>query len=273
MGFVKEPIGIDLVVEPSALTTEDRHQLSAIIAQYKLTKEIPQLSQKKIRPTRTKTGLQAPKATFPWGAEPKAVWLTAGLSSTSDATGFHELGHTLGLLHTFSPEVAYSVPVSSGLQDYPNNQGGRELVIRDTNFTKLFPYPNSTFAGDRVSDTPPGCDSDSIRAVFYPSSATIAGCLDGDPITPCVNGCNDFNPNTPCINGCSWDYGNCTYTGDYRDYNFDLIVDSLEILVRNIMSYTGSCRQNFTPGQVERADQIANLLLNDYYQEQLCDRA
>jgi len=56
MGFVKEPIGIDLVVEPSALTTEDRHQLSAIIAQYKLTKEIPQLSQKKIRPTRTKTG-------------------------------------------------------------------------------------------------------------------------------------------------------------------------------------------------------------------------
>ncbi len=217
--------------------------------------------------------LQAPKATFPWGAEPKAVWLTAGLSSTSDATGFHELGHTLGLLHTFSPEVAYSVPVSSGQQDYPNNQGGRELVIRDTNFTKLFPYPNSTFAGDRVSDTPPGCDSDSIRAVFYPSSATIAGCLDGDPITPCVNGCNDFNPNTPCINGCSWDYGNCTYTGDYRDYNFDLIVDSLEILVRNIMSYTGSCRQNFTPGQVERADQIANLLLNDYYQEQLCDRA
>lgn len=44
----------------------------------------------------------------------------------------------------------------------------------------------------------------------------------------------------------------------------------MNVLARNIMSYTGSCRQNFTPGQVGRADLIANFFLNDYYQEQLC---
>ncbi|MBX2892690.1 MAG: hypothetical protein KF734_17305 [Saprospiraceae bacterium] len=213
---------------------------------------------------------QPASATFPWHPEPKAVWMPSGIAGTSDATGFHELGHTLGLLHTFSPEMTYSVPVVPSQQDHPEQQGGRELMIRDTVPGKQFPVPNHTFAGDRVSDTPPGCDSDPQRAAFYPSSATIAGCLDGDPNTPCINGCNDGDPNTPCVNGCSWDYANCTYTGDYRDYNFDLIVDTLNVLARNIMSYTGSCRQNFTPGQVGRADLIANFFLNDYYQEQLC---
>ena len=213
---------------------------------------------------------QAASATFPWLPEPKAVYMPFGISSTSDATGFHELGHILGLLHTFSPELAYSVPVVTNQPDHPDKQGGRELMIRDTTFGKDFPNPNHTFAGDRISDTPPGCDSDPQRAVMYPSSATIAGCLDSDPNTPCKNGCLDSDPNTPCVNGCSWDYNNCTYTGDYRDYNFDLIVDSLNVLATNIMSYTGGCRTKFTSGQVGRADQIANFILNDYYQEQLC---
>ncbi len=213
---------------------------------------------------------QAASATFPWFPEPKAVYMPFGISGTSDATGFHELGHTLGLLHTFSPELAYSVPVVPGQQDHPEQQGGRELVIRDSTQGKDFPGPNHTFAGDRISDTPPGCDSDPQRAVMHPSSATIAGCLDNDPNTPCKNGCLDGDPNTPCINGCSWDYNNCTYTGDYRDYNFDLVVDSLNVLATNIMSYTGGCRAKFTSGQVNRADQFANFVLNDYYQEQLC---
>jgi hypothetical protein len=212
---------------------------------------------------------QAASATFPWFPEPKAVYMPFGISGTSDATGFHELGHTLGLLHTFSPEMVYSVPVVPGQQDHPEQQGGREIMITVPDPNKEF-GPNGSFAGDRVPDTPPGCDSDPQRASFYPSSATIAGCLDGDPNTPCKNGCTDGDPNTPCVNGCSWDYTNCTYTGDYRDYNFDLIVDSMNVLARNIMSYTGSCRQNFTPGQVGRADLIANFFLNDYYREQLC---
>jgi hypothetical protein len=215
---------------------------------------------------------QVPSASFPWFPEPKAVYMPWGIPSTSDATGFHELGHTLGLLHTFSPEQAYSVPVVPGQQDHPEQQGGRELVIRDSisGIGKDFPIPNHTFAGDRISDTPPGCNENPDQAALYPSSATIAGCLDSDPNTPCKNGCLDGDPNTPCINGCSWDYTNCTYTGDYRDYNFDLVMDSMNVLARNIMSYTGSCRQNFTPGQVVRADDIANFFLNDYYKEDLC---
>jgi len=212
---------------------------------------------------------QAASATFPWFPEPKAVYMPFGISGTSDATGFHELGHTLGLLHTFSPEMVYSVPVVPGQQDHPEQQGGREVMITIPDPNKQF-QPNGDFAGDRVADTPPGCNENPIQASFYPSSATIAGCLDSDPNTPCKNGCNDGDPNTPCINGCSWNYTNCTYTGDYRDYNFDLIVDAMNVLARNIMSYTGSCRQNFTPGQVGRADLIANFFLNDYYQEQLC---
>jgi hypothetical protein len=212
---------------------------------------------------------QAPSATFPWDPEPKAVYMTSGLSSTSDAVGFHELGHTLGLLHTFSPEVAYTVPVTPSQQDYPENQGGREIMITDVDPNKQF-QPNGDYTGDRVADTPPGCDDTPARAAMYPSSATIAGCLDSDPNTPCANGCLDGNPNTPCINGCSWDFANCTYTGDYRDYNFDLIVDSLNILARNFMSYTFACANDFTPGQVKRADDLANFFLNDYYEENLC---
>ncbi|HAD14413.1 MAG TPA: hypothetical protein DCF33_18480, partial [Saprospirales bacterium] len=136
---------------------------------------------------------QAPSASFPWFPEPKAVYMTWGIPSTSDATGFHELGHTLGLLHTFSPEQAFSVPVVPGQQDHPEQQGGRELVIRDSisGIGKDFPIPNHTFAGDRISDTPPGCNENPDQAALYPSSATIAGCLDSDPNTPCKNGCLD----------------------------------------------------------------------------------
>jgi hypothetical protein len=208
----------------------------------------------------------AASASFPWGVEPKYVNMPQGILNASDATGFHELGHTLGLIHTFNVGGAYTVPVTPNQPDHPYGLGGRELMIKDTNLTKLFPYPNSTTAGDRVTDTPPGCDIIN----FYPSSSTIAGCLDNNPNTPCVNGCLDGNPNTPCITGCTWDYTNCKYTGDYRDYNFDLIVDSMDVVAKNIMSYTGVCRANFTPGQRARADQLANFFLNDYYQEQFC---
>ncbi|HLK28222.1 MAG TPA: hypothetical protein VKT28_06550 [Puia sp.] len=37
MGHIKEPIGIDFVVEQTPLTTEDRKKISEIIAYYKTT--------------------------------------------------------------------------------------------------------------------------------------------------------------------------------------------------------------------------------------------
>lgn len=37
MGYIKEPAGIDFIVDPTPLTTEDRKMISEIIAYYKAT--------------------------------------------------------------------------------------------------------------------------------------------------------------------------------------------------------------------------------------------
>ena len=51
MGYIKEPRGIDFVVDPTPLTTEDRKKISEIIAYYKATgRKVPlQKSTKKAR--------------------------------------------------------------------------------------------------------------------------------------------------------------------------------------------------------------------------------
>lgn len=42
MGYIKEPAGIDFVVDPTPLTAADRKKISEIIAYYKATgKKIP----------------------------------------------------------------------------------------------------------------------------------------------------------------------------------------------------------------------------------------
>ncbi len=46
MGYIKEPTNFDLNVGPMPFSDEDRREISAIIAQYKSTGEIP-------KPTRT----------------------------------------------------------------------------------------------------------------------------------------------------------------------------------------------------------------------------
>ncbi len=46
MGIIKEPPGIDLNIGPLPLTNEDREAVSAIIARYKSTGEIPKLGRK-----------------------------------------------------------------------------------------------------------------------------------------------------------------------------------------------------------------------------------
>ncbi|MEO6230873.1 MAG: hypothetical protein ABJB11_21760 [Ferruginibacter sp.] len=51
MGYIKEPSGVDFVVDPTPLTTADRKRISEIIAYYKATgKKMPlQKSATKIR--------------------------------------------------------------------------------------------------------------------------------------------------------------------------------------------------------------------------------
>ena len=55
MGYIKEPAGIDFVVDPTPLTAVDRKKISEIIAYYKATgKKMPrQKSETKTRLTST----------------------------------------------------------------------------------------------------------------------------------------------------------------------------------------------------------------------------
>lgn len=42
MGHIKEPLGVDFIVDPTPLTKEDRKRISEIIAYYKATgKKLP----------------------------------------------------------------------------------------------------------------------------------------------------------------------------------------------------------------------------------------
>ena len=42
MGYIKEPAGIDFIVDPTPLTKEDRKKISEVIAYYKATgKKMP----------------------------------------------------------------------------------------------------------------------------------------------------------------------------------------------------------------------------------------
>lgn len=53
MGHIKEPAGIDFIVDPTPLTTEDRKMISEIIAYYKATGRKMQLqkSERRVRKT------------------------------------------------------------------------------------------------------------------------------------------------------------------------------------------------------------------------------
>ena len=56
MGHIKEPKGIDLIVNPIPLTTADREAISAIIADFKHTGEVPnkKMSSPKTKPLKRK---------------------------------------------------------------------------------------------------------------------------------------------------------------------------------------------------------------------------
>jgi hypothetical protein len=64
MGYIKEPEGIDFVVEPSILTEEERLKISKIIAEYKQKGTVSNKSQNPVNhgrvlvPSRRKKTLQ-----------------------------------------------------------------------------------------------------------------------------------------------------------------------------------------------------------------------
>ena len=49
MGHIKEPAGIDFVVDPTPLTTKDRKRISEIIAYYKATGRKMSLTKSTVR--------------------------------------------------------------------------------------------------------------------------------------------------------------------------------------------------------------------------------
>jgi hypothetical protein len=57
MGYVKEPDGIDFIVDTTPLTTEDRKKISEIIAYYKATgRKMPLRKAASVRSRKSRTG-------------------------------------------------------------------------------------------------------------------------------------------------------------------------------------------------------------------------
>ena len=50
MGYIKEPVGIDFVVEPAPLSHNDRKQITEVISYFKKTGKVLTLSKVNIKP-------------------------------------------------------------------------------------------------------------------------------------------------------------------------------------------------------------------------------
>ena len=57
MGHIKEPIGVDLNLDPMPLTAEDLQFVSSLISEYKQTKQVPCSKPKLVKATTTKKTL------------------------------------------------------------------------------------------------------------------------------------------------------------------------------------------------------------------------
>ena len=163
-----------------------------------------------------------------------------GMPINRPTTVVHEMGHVFGLIHTHASDGIYFSGNQDPYDTIANSTGVRELVIRDTNFTKLYPYPNCEFAGDLVCDTPAECAPSAFSSGFnFP-----------DPNDP---DCQVF-PFIGCASGCNYNNSTCQYTGSYVDYNDDSISPApVGNVGENFMSYWLGCRNTFTDGQFDRA--------------------
>ncbi len=171
-----------------------------------------------------------PSATFPWSpGVNNNIYMKQQYSFPFGSTA-HELGHNMGLIHTFGYPAAYNVPTDplnyTSQPDHPYNPDAipRELVIRAQDNSQTYKKPNhygpgfnnpgDPRGGDLIGDTPADCNPDD--QIHYP------GCAE--------NGCN--------------------IAGTYKDYNGMFLNDPNNILGKNIMSYR-SCRSEFTDGQLD----------------------
>ena len=187
--------------------------------------------------------------------------LSLSSSSYLDPTFAHEAGHSFGLVHTFEGARVYNNPSNptpgyhSGFQDHPygaynDNSWRRELVLRTPDSTLSFARPNAGLSGDFVEDTPAFCK---LSNTYFPNWAAAD--------------CQDYPFSGSSCTGCI--VRNCNYEGDYIDYNGHELQDT-EASIRNIMSYTGSCRREFTPGQYERMAYYNATVRSRQYDATLC---
>jgi hypothetical protein len=156
----------------------------------------------------------------------RPVHLTAG-PEISSGTFFHELGHTVGLIHTFEGRKGNGVN--------PYDPAERELVIRVVDPSKEHSNPNFLTHGDLVGDTPAAC---SFEDNIYGST------------------CDYIFPPT-----CAHLYT----TTSWRDANNQLVDDPTNSLIKNYMGYHPGCSSEFTAGQRTRADIQANNWLKPLY--------
>ena len=146
----------------------------------------------------------------------------ANVGSNGQLTSFriiaHEMGHILGLEHTFAGLDIN--PYTQGNQSSSQTNWPNELKIRTLSegVGKTYPTPNWSTAGDFIQDTPADCNplEDNDCDVVYTNQSP-------------------------------------TYVGMYKDANNDFITPDLS----NYMSYY-LFTNSFTTGQEDKMDQIYN---------------